>query len=77
MNVLTTVAIDVVTPTAAWDVSSFLGNAKTQIQVWGGGLLLMLVGAVLLIWGAASRPARSCWPTSRAPANRKAGASSP
>ncbi|WP_051215594.1 hypothetical protein [Granulicoccus phenolivorans] len=50
MNVLTTVAIDVVTPTAAWDVSSFLGNAKTQIQVWGG-LLLMLVGAVLLIWG--------------------------
>ena len=38
-------------PTAAWDLTSFLENAKVQIQLWGG-LLLMLLGAVGLIWGA-------------------------
>ncbi|MFE4834438.1 hypothetical protein ACFRAU_07130 [Arthrobacter sp. NPDC056691] len=37
-------------PTAAWDIASFLENAKTQIQLWGG-LLLMLLGAVGLVWG--------------------------
>jgi uncharacterized SAM-binding protein YcdF (DUF218 family) len=37
-------------PTAAWDLTSFLENAKSQIQLWGG-LLLMLLGAVGLIWG--------------------------
>lgn len=37
-------------PTAAWDLTSFLENAKTQIQLWGG-LLLMLLGAVGLVWG--------------------------
>ncbi|MFB7917092.1 hypothetical protein [Streptomyces sp. NPDC056061] len=37
-------------PTAAWDLTSFLSNAKTQIQLWGG-LLLMLLGAVGLVWG--------------------------
>jgi hypothetical protein len=37
-------------PTAAWDLTSFLENTKTQIQLWGG-LILMLLGAVGLIWG--------------------------
>ena len=37
-------------PAAAWDITSFLENAKTQIQLWGG-LLLMLMGAVGLVWG--------------------------
>ncbi|PZT84957.1 MAG: hypothetical protein DI630_36535 [Gordonia sp. (in: high G+C Gram-positive bacteria)] len=37
-------------PVAAWDVGSFLENAKTTVQGWGG-LLLMLLGAVGLIWG--------------------------
>ncbi len=37
-------------PDAAWDLTSFLQNAKTQIQLWGG-LLLMLLGAVGLVWG--------------------------
>lgn len=34
----------------AWDLTSFLENAKSQIQFWGG-LLLMLLGTVGLIWG--------------------------
>ncbi len=38
-------------PTAAWDLTSFLENAKGQIQAWGGALL-MLLGAAGLIWGA-------------------------
>jgi uncharacterized SAM-binding protein YcdF (DUF218 family) len=37
-------------PSAAWDLTSFLQNAKSQVQLWGG-LLLMLLGAVGLIWG--------------------------
>ncbi|MCX5103413.1 MULTISPECIES: hypothetical protein [unclassified Streptomyces] len=37
-------------PGAAWDVTSFLLNAKSQIQQWGG-LLLMALGAVGLVWG--------------------------
>ncbi|KOT57109.1 MULTISPECIES: hypothetical protein [Streptomyces] len=37
-------------PSAAWDLTSFLQNAKSQIQLWGG-LLLMLIGAVSLVWG--------------------------
>ncbi|MEU7156136.1 hypothetical protein AB0A98_06780 [Streptomyces chrestomyceticus] len=37
-------------PSAAWDLTSFLQNAKSQIQLWGG-LLLMLLGAVGLVWG--------------------------
>ncbi|MFD4574228.1 hypothetical protein ACFWNK_19700 [Streptomyces sp. NPDC058417] len=37
-------------PSAAWDLTSFLQNAKSQIQLWGG-LLLMLMGAVALVWG--------------------------
>ncbi|MYR57343.1 hypothetical protein GTY54_14265 [Streptomyces sp. SID625] len=37
-------------PGAAWDLTSFLQNAKAQIQLWGG-LLLMLLGAVGLVWG--------------------------
>lgn len=37
-------------PSAAWDLTSFLTNAKSQIQLWGG-LLLMLLGAVGLVWG--------------------------
>lgn len=37
-------------PTASWDLTSFLENAKSQIQLWGG-LLLMLLGAVGLVWG--------------------------
>ena len=37
-------------PTAAWDLTSFLENAKSQIQLWGGALL-MLLGAVGLVWG--------------------------
>jgi hypothetical protein len=36
--------------TAAWDLTSFLDNAKSQIQLWGGSLL-MLLGAVGLVWG--------------------------
>ena len=35
---------------AAWDLTSFLTNAKTQIENWGG-LLLMLLGVVGLVWG--------------------------
>ncbi|NEA20720.1 hypothetical protein [Streptomyces halstedii] len=37
-------------PSAAWDLTSFLQNAKSQIQLWGG-LLLMLLGAAGLVWG--------------------------
>ncbi|MEW1548332.1 hypothetical protein [Streptomyces tsukubensis] len=37
-------------PSAAWDLTSFLENAKSQIQLWGG-LLLMLLGAAGLVWG--------------------------
>ena len=37
-------------PAAAWDLGSFLQNAKSQVQLWGG-LLLMLMGVVGLIWG--------------------------
>jgi|SRR5699024_2556567 len=39
-------------PTAEsqWSVGNFLENAKSTIQDWGG-LLLMLLGAVGLIWG--------------------------
>ncbi|MFD7668109.1 hypothetical protein [Streptomyces sp. NPDC059788] len=37
-------------PSAAWDLTSFLQNAKSQIQLWGG-LLLMLIGAASLVWG--------------------------
>lgn len=37
-------------PDAAWDVKSFLENAKTYIQTVGG-LLLMTLGAAGLIWG--------------------------
>ncbi|MFJ5740102.1 hypothetical protein [Streptomyces microflavus] len=37
-------------PSAAWDMTSFLQNAKFQAQIWGG-LLLMLLGVVGLIWG--------------------------
>lgn len=39
-----------VLPTAAWDLKSFMTNAKTYIEAVGGGLL-MLLGAVGLIWG--------------------------
>lgn len=34
---------------AAWDLTSFLENAKSQVQLWGG-LVLMLLGAVGLVW---------------------------
>lgn len=37
-------------PSAAWDLSSFLENARAQVQVWGG-LVLMLMGAAALVWG--------------------------
>ena len=37
-------------PSAAWDLTSFLENAKAQIQQWGG-LVLMLLGVVGLVWG--------------------------
>lgn len=37
-------------PGAAWDLTSFLENARAQIQLWGG-LVLMLLGAVGLVWG--------------------------
>ena len=37
-------------PTAAWDLTSFLENATTQIKTWGG-LLLMLLGVCALVWG--------------------------
>lgn len=37
-------------PTAAWDLESFLNNAKTYTENIGG-LILMLLGAVALIWG--------------------------
>ncbi|PUB32477.1 hypothetical protein C8K30_1011003 [Promicromonospora sp. AC04] len=37
-------------PSAAWDLTSFLENARAQIQLWGG-LVLMLLGAVGLVWG--------------------------
>lgn len=37
-------------PTAAWDLMSFLQNAKSYIQT-AGGALLMLLGAVGLVWG--------------------------
>ncbi|QXV62912.1 hypothetical protein [Amycolatopsis sp. TNS106] len=37
-------------PTAAWDLTSFLENAKSQVQTWGG-LGLMLLGVVGLVWG--------------------------
>lgn len=35
---------------AQWDLTNFLTNARNAIQNWGG-LLLMLLGAVGLIWG--------------------------
>ena len=35
---------------AAWDLRSFFENAKTYVQGIGGGLL-MLMGAVGLVWG--------------------------
>lgn len=35
---------------AAWDLKTFLTNAKTYITD-AGGLLLMLVGTAALIWG--------------------------
>jgi hypothetical protein len=38
-------------PTAAWDLESFLNNAKTYTENIGG-LILMLLGVVALIWGA-------------------------
>ncbi|MET9656333.1 hypothetical protein [Streptomyces sp. NPDC006510] len=37
-------------PSAAWDLTNFLLNAKSQIQQWGG-LLLMAFGAAGLVWG--------------------------
>ncbi|MFD2794668.1 hypothetical protein ACFS27_14010 [Promicromonospora vindobonensis] len=37
-------------PSAAWDLTSFLENAKAQVQQWGG-LVLMLLGAAALVWG--------------------------
>lgn len=37
-------------PTGAWDLTSFLQNAKSAIQGWGGGLL-MLLGVAGLVWG--------------------------
>ncbi|QNE22854.1 hypothetical protein F1D05_09525 [Kribbella qitaiheensis] len=37
-------------PDAAWDVKSFLENAKTYLQTIGG-LALMLGGAAGLVWG--------------------------
>lgn len=37
-------------PDAAWDVKSFLENAKTYLQTTGG-LLLMALGTAGLIWG--------------------------
>lgn len=38
-------------PTGAWDVGSFLENAKSTVQGWGGGVL-MLLGVIALIVGA-------------------------
>ncbi|MFD7554579.1 MULTISPECIES: hypothetical protein [unclassified Streptomyces] len=37
-------------PSAAWDLTSFLTNAKGQVQLWGGSVL-MLLGVVGLVWG--------------------------
>ncbi|MBD0673905.1 hypothetical protein [Streptomyces sp. CBMA156] len=37
-------------PSAGWDLTSFLQNTKSQIELWGG-LLLMLLGAAGLVWG--------------------------
>ncbi|MBK3582435.1 hypothetical protein JHN49_01380 [Streptomyces sp. MBT57] len=37
-------------PSAGWDMTSFLQNAKFQAQIWGG-LLLMFLGVVGLVWG--------------------------
>lgn len=37
-------------PTAGWDLTTFLESAKSQIQTWGGALL-MLVGVAALVWG--------------------------
>ncbi|MEV0412434.1 hypothetical protein AB0I68_16920 [Streptomyces sp. NPDC050448] len=37
-------------PSAAWDLTSFLQNAKSQVQLWGGSVL-MLLGVVGLVWG--------------------------
>lgn len=37
-------------PTAAWDLKSFLENAKSYVQTVGG-VLLMLLGAAGLVWG--------------------------
>ncbi|MDT8913565.1 hypothetical protein [Amycolatopsis sp. PS_44_ISF1] len=37
-------------PTGAWDLTSFLENAKSTIQLWGG-LALMAFGAIGLVWG--------------------------
>lgn len=37
-------------PSAAWDLTSFLTNAKSQVQLWGGSAL-MLLGVVGLVWG--------------------------
>lgn len=41
--------ISVLNAPAAWDLLSFLQNAKGYIQT-AGGALLMLVGVVLIIW---------------------------
>jgi hypothetical protein len=38
------------TPTAAWDVVSFLTNAATYVKT-GGGSLLILMGIAALVWG--------------------------
>ncbi|MDO0916569.1 hypothetical protein QQM39_38835 [Streptomyces sp. DT2A-34] len=37
-------------PSAAWDLTSFLQNAKSQIQLWGG---LLLCCSVLSAWSGA------------------------
>ncbi|MEY2233666.1 MULTISPECIES: hypothetical protein [Streptomyces] len=37
-------------PSAAWDLTSFLTNAKAQVQLWGGSVL-MLLGVAGLVWG--------------------------
>lgn len=47
---LTLTQAQVSLPDAAWDVKSFLENARTYIQTVGG-LLLMTLGAAGLIWG--------------------------
>lgn len=36
---------------AAWDVESFLENAKSKLEEWGG-LGIMLIGTAVLVWFA-------------------------